>query len=451
MTEEGSLAQQFAALGRGKEADFAISPVVPPGDMHLAPAHPVDAVPQEDSPLPGHVGKGRPAQDLQFRPQPVQEPEVSLAHFFAAGVNAQDLGQDDRQGNQGLKRPGRRRGKPVPAVGQLQDAMHHPQGQGFAAPGAETAQALRLFRLQPEAAMPVAVQVVLAFLGKKLDGAAEALPGAQGPGQLGINRGDLKYIGLPAQFLGRVGVGVGHQQEAVQVGDPPVHGGIGRQAGLHRIDVGGARLEALLQGIEAALAAQNGKPGGPDVGRNHQGPGIDLQDQFQHEPGVQAQDGAAVGSHVAQAAQALGELLGRGQIGEHQEQVDLAHLAGLFINGAHFAGDHEAHRGHRFPWRSREVQGHGQTRFEGVHPRRRRLEFGGQVRQPLGMGAIAGAHHLHPLITAPEIQVLQVGVPAGGDGEMRMDMQVGDDFHFGHRPYHKTRGTANVRFQGFKS
>ncbi len=111
--------------------------------------------------------------------------------------------------------------------------------------------------------------------------------------------------------------------------------------------------------------------------------------------------------------------------------MDLAHLAALLINGAHFAGDHEADRRRRLPGRPLEVQRQSQIRFEGVHPRRRRLEFGGQFRQPLGVGAIAGAHHLHPLVAAPEIQVLQVGVPGGGDGEVGMDMQVGDDFHLG--------------------
>ena len=103
--------------------------------------------------------------------------------------------------------------------------------------------------------MAVSVQMVLAFLGEKLEGAAKALPGAQGPGQVGISRGDVKDIGLPAQLLGGVGVGIGHQHEAVQAGDPPVHGGVRRQAGLHGMDVGGAGLEALLQGVEAALAA----------------------------------------------------------------------------------------------------------------------------------------------------------------------------------------------------
>ena len=111
--------------------------------------------------------------------------------------------------------------------------------------------------------------------------------------------------------------------------------------------------------------------------------------------------------------------------------MDLAHLAALLINGAHFAGDHEPDRRRRLPARPLEVQRQGQIRLEGVHPRRRGLEFGGDLRQPLGVGAIAGAHHLHPLVAAPEIQVLQVGVPGGGDGEAGMDMQVGDDFHLG--------------------
>jgi len=47
------------------------------------------------------------------------------------------------------------------------------------------------------------------------------------------------------------------------------------------------------------------------------------------------------------------------------------------------------------------------------------------------VGAVAGAHHLDPLVAAPEIQMLQVGVPGGGDGKAGMDMQVGDDFHLG--------------------
>jgi hypothetical protein len=31
-----------------------------------------------------------------------------------------------------------------------------------------------------------------------------------------------------------------------------------------------------------------------------------------------------------------------------------------------------------------------------------------------------------------------------------MDMQISDGFHFGPRPYHKTRGTANSGFREFK-
>ena len=156
--------------------------------------------------------------------------------------------------------------------------------------------------------MPVAVQMVLALLGKKLEGAAEPFFGAQGLGQVGVGGRHPKDVGLSAQLLGRMGVGVGDQQEAVQGRDPPVHGGVGGEPGFQGVNVGQACLKALLQGIEAAAAPQYRKPGGPDMGRDHQGLGVGLQHQLQHLPGIQAQDGAAVGGDVAQAAQALREL-----------------------------------------------------------------------------------------------------------------------------------------------
>ncbi len=69
--------------------------------------------------------------------------------------------------------------------------------------------------------------------------------------------------------------------------------------------MGQSVFKTLFQGIEAAFAPQNGEPGGPDVGRDHQGAGIDGQDQFQEVFGIQPQNGAAIRGHVAQAGQAL--------------------------------------------------------------------------------------------------------------------------------------------------
>ena len=53
--------------------------------------------------------------------------------------------------------------------------------------------------------------MVLALLGEKLYGAAEALPGLHGVLEGGIGEAAVQQVGLPAQLLGGVGVGVGHQ------------------------------------------------------------------------------------------------------------------------------------------------------------------------------------------------------------------------------------------------
>jgi len=106
--------------------------------------------------------------------------------------------------------------------------------------------------------------------------------------------------------------------------------------------------------------------------------------------------------------------------------------------------DDEPDRRGGLPARPLKVKGQSQAGFEGVRlPGRPGSSLAARFGQPPGVGAIAGAHHLNAFVAAPEIQVLQVGVPGGGDGEMGMDMQVGDDFHLGIDLMHKTRGCAN--------
>ena len=109
--------------------------------------------------------------------------------------------------------------------------------------------------------------------------------------------------------------------------------------------------------------------------------------------------------------------------------MDLADPAGLLINGADFAADHKADGGNLLPGGSLEAQGQGQAGLQDVGPGRHRLQFGGHLPEPFRVGAIAGAHYLHALIAAPEVQMLQVGLLAGGNGIAGMDMQVGDGFH----------------------
>ena len=66
-------------------------------------------------------------------------------------------------------------------------------------------------RGQADAAVPVAIQVVLALLGEELHRALESLSGADGPDQLRVGEAGVQKIRLPAQLGGGMGVGVGDQ------------------------------------------------------------------------------------------------------------------------------------------------------------------------------------------------------------------------------------------------
>ena len=263
---ESPLARDFLALLLGKEANLPIDPVVARGNMGQPPAHFVHAVSQKIAPFPGQVRQGRPAQDVQFRPQFLQEAKVKVFDLFGAGVGPQGLAQDLGQGNERLERPGFRR---LPAgfpVRQLQDPVHHSISQRLVAVGAYPPPGRGLFRGGAQVAGPVAVQMVFPFLGKKLDGPPESFLGAHRPGQVREGGGHLKDIGLPGQFCRGMGVGVGDQKIPVQRTHPPVHGRVGGQPGLQSIDPLRMLLKTLFQGIEAAFGPQHRKPGGPDVG-----------------------------------------------------------------------------------------------------------------------------------------------------------------------------------------
>ena len=187
----------------------------------------------------------------------------------------------------------------------------------------------------------MAIQMILAFVREKFQGAQEAIFGFNGRSQGRIREVDIQQICFPADFLGRVGVGVGDQDIAIQAAQPPIHGGIGGQTGLQGINVADQILITLLQAIKAAFGAQDGKPGSPDMGRDDQGVGIGFQDHFEDMFGIQTEDGAAVGSHISQGPQASGELFGGFKGGQEHQGMHLPGQAVFFVDAADFAGDDE--------------------------------------------------------------------------------------------------------------
>ena len=134
---------------------------------------------------------------------------------------------------------------------------------------------------------------------QKLGGIARFQRGEEGVvAQFSVEKGRLSR-----QFGRRMGVGVGDECVAIQPGEPPIHGRVGRKAGFQGEDVWGQVAETFLHRIEAGFGAEHRKPGGPDVGGDEVAPGVVFEDNLQQVPAVQAQDGAAIGPDVADALQ----------------------------------------------------------------------------------------------------------------------------------------------------
>ena len=164
--------------------------------------------------------------------------------------------------------------------------MENAGGELFPADRADAAHGFGFRGGKADAAVPVAVKVVLALLGEEFHGAAEALAGPEGVGQGGVGGADVQEVGLPAQPGRGVGVGVGDQLEAVQGRQPPDHGGVGGKAGLQGGDMGRQVLEALLDGVKAGKGSEQGKVGRPDVGGDENAVGAGIQENLQEVAGV---------------------------------------------------------------------------------------------------------------------------------------------------------------------
>ena len=303
--------------------------------------------------------------------------------------------------------------------------MPHPHRHLFTADGTEAPRPLSFFRGQADPAVPVAVGVVFPLLGEKLQGTPEAAGPLVFQGLFDGRIGHLagKQIRLPPQLGGGMSVGMGHQSILVQGGKPPVHGRVGGQAGLQRMDMGRQVPEAVLDPVEAGIGPEQRKVGRPDMGGDEHRPGADIQGDFQQIPGVQPQDGPAVGMKVAHLLQPQGQGLRLLKAGEKNQAVHLAHPTVPFINRADFPRDHKADRD--LPARRQAVQA------AAVLPQAIEALLGGdqllcQLLPPAGVGEIAGAHHLDPLAPGPPIQQLRDENPAGGAGKVGMDMQIGN-------------------------
>ena len=91
-----------------------------------------------------------------------------------------------------------------------------------------------------------------------------------------------------------MGVGVGYQREAIQGGQPPVHGRVGRESRLHSMDMAGQVAKAFPDGVKAGKGAEHGEMRGPDMGGDKLGLRAGSQSQLQEIAAGKPQDRPSV-------------------------------------------------------------------------------------------------------------------------------------------------------------
>ena len=148
---------------------------------------------------------------------------------------------------------------------------------------------------------------------------------------------------------------------------------------------------------------------------------VGLQDDLQQVPGIQPQDGAAVGGDVAELSQLVLDLLYGLEVRGQDHMVNLAGLVALLVDGADLRGEHETNVpvGGPVVTRPRVETPLG---LEAEQPRLGRLDFFPKLLSPAGMGEIPRAHNRDPLDATPQIHVLRDKILAGGHRVVRMDV-----------------------------
>ena len=294
-------------------------------------------------------------------------------------------------------------------------------------------------RLQADAALAMAVAVVLALFrvelhrGREPLVAGRVLRGADGLAQAEKIEAGGKEVGLAAELGGRVTVGVGDEGEAVQGRDEPVHLRVRGEAGLQGEDLVAQIAETLLDGVEPGLGAEQGKPRGPDVGRNEEPLRRLVEQNFEQVAGIQPEDGPAVRGDVAERGELGVDPARTVEVGQVEQVVDLAHPAAALVDGADLGREDKTDV--RGAGRRPDALGHqarpvdGLVRSQAEEAGLGRFEVFVQVGEPARVGAVAGGHHRDPLDRGPGGQTVQVAGLAGGPRVVRMDVQVGEVVH----------------------
>ena len=169
---------------------------------HFLTPEPGDGLRDEGRRRGPDVLDGHRIQERKLRPEPAEEALVVLRDPAALRPDREDLGQDLGQRDQALHRArGRRWRDLLRPVREVLDPVHHPDRQRLPAHRAQALVLAGLVRGEADLAAPVAVQVVLALLGKELERASVPLARLQGAAKGEVVEVGIEYAHLPAELL----------------------------------------------------------------------------------------------------------------------------------------------------------------------------------------------------------------------------------------------------------
>ena len=421
----GQVEQRGAGqLVRFEQPDRPVHAVVPGLAAHLAAAQPGDRLRDHRRRARRQVVERHVAEDGQLRAEPLDHGADLGGDGLGLGPDTRDLAEDLRQLHERGEARGALRPVPVRPVGERVDPVLHADRRPLAASRALAARGARLLRRHPDVAGAVAVEVVLALLGEELDGAAEAVAGAQRPvDREVVDVGQLEGRRLPAEHGRRVRVGVGHEPVPVEAGHPPVHRGVGGQPGLDGADVVREVGVAVRHPVEAGLRAEHGEPRRPGV-RGHQvAPVAAGQGDLEQVARVEPEDRPPVGGQVADPGERAGDRVDRVERRRVEQVVHLPRPVVALVDRGDLRRQHEPHR-RAARGRQRAVHRALQVRPQPEQPRRVRHQLRAEFLPPHRVREVAGADDAQSLTPGPPGEVLQVAVPAAGAGELGVNVQV---------------------------
>ena len=342
---EGRLREQTQALFFVEHAHHAVLAVIAGLPFHLARAHAAQGLGQQGRPLAAQVFQGRIAKHSQLGPNPRHQLLARARHALAARSHAQHFAHNLDQWHQAGKRLGAFRPKTFWSVSQRRHPAEHAAGKRLSATRAYFVARGSLVGRHHHLALAVAIGVVLALLGKELERAEKTGPAlAKRVAHGKVGEIAVEQIGFATQLVRGMGIGAGDERIAIQGGEAPVHGRVGRETGFDREDVRREIGKTFGNRIEAGLRAQGREPGRPDVRGDEKGVWRGCQRDLQKVARIHAQDGASVGFDVADAGQARRHARRGLEVGRVDEIVHLAHPITAAVDAADLDRQHETHR-----------------------------------------------------------------------------------------------------------